>query len=163
KGFREAVREVLAQGMAEADFSARVVWIPRAIHYNAPESPNVVRSWAAYWDEIPEGSLKTKAYQQLKDFLEAFGKGFGQAFDQACDKPSAKASSNQEQEQEQEQNPPQPPKGGAEDFERLWSAWPARRRTGKGAALRVWKKATGKAAAETIIAAAREYAASPVG
>lgn len=107
KGFREAFREVLFQGMAEADWKARVLWIPRAISYNAPESPNVVRGWRTTWDEIPECELKTKAYSHLKAFVEAMGEGFAKAFAEAC--PQALPNQEQEPEQEQEQEKDFPP------------------------------------------------------
>ncbi len=114
KGFREAFQEVYREGMAEADWEARVLWIPRAIFYNVPESPNVIKSWAVYWDEIPECELKVKAYQHFKGFLEGFGEAFHESFGKACGKPFGKALANQEQEQEQEQEqktPPSPPGG----------------------------------------------------
>jgi hypothetical protein len=66
KGFRKAFNEVLAQGMAEVDFSAPLIFIPKAIYHNLPQSPNVVLSWRASWDEIPECDLKIKAWQYLK-------------------------------------------------------------------------------------------------
>lgn len=98
KGFREAFLEVTKNGMVEADWTARVVWIPKAIFYNPPESPNVVKSWRAYWDEIPECELKVKAYHHLKGFLEGFGKGFGEGYARACAAPGVHPSRNQEQE-----------------------------------------------------------------
>ncbi len=99
KGFREAFAEVFGQGMAKADWTARLVWVPNAIRYNKPESPNVVRGWRIAWDELPECALKVEAFHQLKAFTEGLGEGFAKAFQEACAKPSP----NQEQEQEQEQ------------------------------------------------------------
>jgi hypothetical protein len=75
KGFREAFQEVFTQGMVKADFEARVIFIPNAIKYNKPQSPNVVKSWATHWDEIPECELKLLAYQSLKVFAEGCGSG----------------------------------------------------------------------------------------
>lgn len=103
KGFREAFAEVFLEGMAKADWAARLVWVPNAIRYNAPASPNVVRSWRYAWDEIPECELKVEAHQSLKDFLEAFDKDFREAFDKTCGKPFRKPLANQEQDQEQKQ------------------------------------------------------------
>lgn len=102
EGLREAFREVFREGMAEADWSAGLIWVPNAIKYNRPESPNVVRSWSVVWDELPECELKTKAYQHLLGFMEGLSKGFREAFAEACGKPLWKAMANQEQEQEQE-------------------------------------------------------------
>ena len=107
KGFREAFREVFEQGLVEADWEARLVWIPGAMKYHLPESPNVVKGWATTWDELPECDLKTKAFQLLKAFTEGLGEAFAKAFAKACPKasgkPSRKPKANQEQEQEQEQ------------------------------------------------------------
>ena len=99
EAFREAFAEVSREGLAEMDKVARVVWVPNAIKYNAPESPNVVKSWRTHWDEIPESPLKLKAWHSLKAFMEGLSIGFREAFAKACPKPMA----NQEQEQEQEQ------------------------------------------------------------
>lgn len=102
KAFREAFGEVFREGLAEADWKARVIWIPNALKYNRPESPNVVASWAVSWDEIPECRLKHIANKALEDFTEGLGEAFAKAFAKACPKPSAKAMPNQEQEQEQD-------------------------------------------------------------
>lgn len=103
KGFREAFREVSSKGMAKADWKARVIWVPKAIEHNPPESPNVVKSWKVPWSEIPECSLKVEAYSSLKAFIEGLGKGYREAFTE-CVKPlSTYPSPNQDQEQEQEQ------------------------------------------------------------
>lgn len=107
EAFDEAFREVFQQGMVKADFKARVMWVPNAIKHNKPESPNVVKSWAAEFDLIPECDLKREAYEHLRSSIHALGEAFGKAFDETFGKPSAKPSTkampNQEQEQEQEQ------------------------------------------------------------
>lgn len=51
----------------------------------------------------------------------------------------------------------------AEGFDQFWNAFPSGRKTAKGKARAAWAKAIKKAAPETIIAAAVEYAGSPVG
>jgi hypothetical protein len=108
EGFREAFREVEAQGMARADWAARVIWVPKAIEHNVPASPNAVRAWADAWDLMPECSLKIEAWRVLRAFLEAFSEAFVEAFDEACLEPSVKTSGNQDQEQEQEKRFPPP-------------------------------------------------------
>src|SRR5260370_14225887 len=100
EGFRQAFAELSSRGLVKADWKARVVWVPNAIKYNAPENPNVVKSWRTAWDEIPECALKAEAYERLKAFTEGLGEGFGKAFVEGC----AKGMANQEQEQEQEQD-----------------------------------------------------------
>jgi hypothetical protein len=106
EGFREAFREVSAQGMAEADWEAGLVWVPKAILHNRPASPNVIISWLPTWDLAPECELKLKAYQELKAFTDGLSEGFRKAFRKACRSPSLKAMANQEQEQEQDQEIP---------------------------------------------------------
>lgn len=110
EAFDKAFQEAFQQGMVKADFKARVMWVPNAIKHNKPESPNVVKSWAAEFDLIPECDLKREAFEALKASIHALGESFGKAFDETFGKPSAKPSPkampNQEQEQEQEQDSP---------------------------------------------------------
>jgi hypothetical protein len=112
KGFREAFQEVSLEGLAQADWKVGLVWAPKAIIHNRPESPNVVKSWRDQWEELPECDLKLEAYQSLKDFTEGMGEAFSKAFLEACRKPSGNPSGNpcrnQEQEQEQEEISPSP-------------------------------------------------------
>lgn len=114
EAFDEAFGEVFAQGMAKADFKARLVWLPNALKHNKPESPNVVRSWRVDLDLLPECALKIEAVAHIRDHLESVGKAFVEAFDdvlgkrkEASPKPSVKPFANpmpnQEQEQEQDQ------------------------------------------------------------
>jgi hypothetical protein len=134
EAFDKAFDEVSKQGMAEADFKARVVWIPNAVKHNKPESPNVVLAWAKEINTIPECDLKNKAihalYEAVQDidnqsdnpekqsYTKAFIKGFGEAL---C-KASLKTSPNQEQEQEQDKNTcppsgePEPAKNQNQNF-----------------------------------------------
>jgi hypothetical protein len=98
EGFRKAFAEPWSKGLVKADWNARVVWVQNAIKYNAPENPNVVKSWSSTWDDIPECALKLEAYERLKAFTEGLGKGFAEAFVQGC----GKGMPNQEQEQEQD-------------------------------------------------------------
>ena len=93
------MQEVLNQGLVKADFQARLIFIPNAMKYNKPQSPNVVKSWSAHWDELPECALKSIAYHELKAFTKGLGDGFAKAFNETI----GKTMPNQEQEQEQEQ------------------------------------------------------------
>ncbi len=116
--------EIEREGMAEADWKRGLVWVPKAIEHNEPESPNVVRGWRVAWRELPDSELKDRARAALRSHLVAMGEPWAKAFDEATGKaspkPSAKAlphpSANQEQEQKQEQkDPPLPPRGRARD------------------------------------------------
>jgi hypothetical protein len=127
EAFDEAFREVSDQGMAKADFKAKLVWLPNAIRHNKPESPNVVRSWRVELDLLPECELKRDAVKGIREALEEVGPSYVEAFDEVlCGKPkvpakkeekasgkasgkafdeaSDKTSPNQEQEQEQEED-----------------------------------------------------------
>lgn len=90
--FRRCFTEIVDQGMALADWKARVIWIPKAVLYNAPESPNVIKAWRAASDQIPECDLKRRGLKQLEAFLQGFGEGFRQAFRQAFSQVSAEGS-----------------------------------------------------------------------
>lgn len=111
KAFGEAFGEALSKGMAKHDQEACFVWLPRFLKYNEPESPNVVRAWAAASDLLPECSMKTKAIQCAKGFAEAKGQGFGKAFGEAFAHPSPNQEQEQEQEEDQELFPPTPQGG----------------------------------------------------
>ena len=119
EAFDEAFREVSDKGMAKADFKARLVWLPKAIQHNKPESPNVVRGWRVELDLLPECDLKSEAIKGIREALVLLGAPYVEAFDEVLSgkkkdsekdggkpsrKPSAKAMPNQEQEQEQEQD-----------------------------------------------------------
>jgi hypothetical protein len=93
--------------MALADWTARVVWIPNAIRYNPPASPNVVKSWRATIAEIPECALKSDALATLASYCNGLGKAFAEAFHEtfpeALPAMEGHPSRNQDQEQDQEQ------------------------------------------------------------
>lgn len=88
KGFRERYRELFREGLIEADWRARLVFIPNAIKHNSPDNPNVVKSWKREWEDLPECELKAIAYQYIFDFLKRLGKGFLIPFEEGFPKPS---------------------------------------------------------------------------
>lgn len=104
EGLSEAFDEVIREGLVKADFQSRVIFIPNAIKYNKPQSPNVIKSWVSHWDEIPECNLKNIAYESLRAFIQTMGEAFLKAFDEALSKTSGKTIANQEQDQEHEQD-----------------------------------------------------------
>jgi hypothetical protein len=114
EAFDKAFLEVSGQGMAKADFKAKLIWLPKAIQHNKPESPNVVRGWRVELDLLPECDLKREAIAGIRKALESAGPSYVEAFDELQNakqkdsakptpKPSTKSMANQEQEQEQEQ------------------------------------------------------------
>lgn len=92
EAFDEAFAELFAQGLAQADFTARMIFIPKACKHNPPTSPNVVKFWGKQFDLIPECLLKHEAYAVLRSFMHEMGKAFAKAFDDAFAKPSADPS-----------------------------------------------------------------------
>lgn len=76
----ELGRSVEKSGMARADWPARVVFIPNAGKYQAPENPNVVRSWRGHFDLVPDSDLKADCLRALSTFLGAFTEPFRKAF-----------------------------------------------------------------------------------
>lgn len=168
EAFDEAFTEVYREGLAKADWKARLIFVPNAIKHNLPQSPNVVKSWGAMWARVPECDLKTEVWKALHDALSAIGQGFVDAFKYACPlkicdmeqtageptgKPSAKPSEKPTDNQEavnskQKVNTPQPPDGGRqrrrkvdgepEGFAEFWAAYP--RKVGKDDARKAFVK-----------------------
>jgi hypothetical protein len=108
-GFRKAFDEIRREGMADADWTARVVWVPKAIRYHEPESPNVIKRWRVAFDEIPDCLLKDTAVGSLRVYAQGLSEGFTKAFQEAFREGSLqvlrKAMPNQEQEQDQKKEP----------------------------------------------------------
>lgn len=121
EAFDKAFTEAFDLGMVKADFEARVIWVPKAITYNKPESPNVVKFWATEFDLIPECDLKYEALAAIKSFVFNLDESFGKAFIEAFEKASSKALPNQEQEQEHKQEQEQVKKSVSVVFEH-WKA-----------------------------------------
>lgn len=87
KAFREAFQEALREGLVQASWEDRLVYIPGGIAYDPPQSPNVVKSWKTTWSELPECELKLVAWQGLEGFLEGYGQPFVEAFREGCARP----------------------------------------------------------------------------
>jgi hypothetical protein len=98
KAFREAFGEAFAKSMVKVDEKAGLIWLPKFLKHNPPESPNVVKSWVNSYEECPECALKNEVFYNIKDFAEALPEAFREAFGEAF----AKSMPNQEQEQEQD-------------------------------------------------------------
>lgn len=88
-GFRKAWRQVAGKGLARANWGARFVWVPNAIKYNLPESPNVVLSWRSAWSQLPDCDLKAEAWHTLNKAVGNLTESFRAAFREACPQPSA--------------------------------------------------------------------------
>lgn len=78
--FLQCFEELAAHGMVEADWAAPLVFLPNAVNHNAPDSPNVVISWARSLDDLPECPLKARAVESIGTFLDAMGPAWGAAW-----------------------------------------------------------------------------------
>ncbi len=151
KGFEEGLRE----GLWEASSEAPLIVVPNFLRHNKPESPNVVRSWAAIVDTLPECELRDIHFQRVKAFAEGLGKGFREALPEAFREPLPKGMPNPEPEPEQEpeqehkqERLPAPPNAPAAPpaekracasglksrFEQFWAEYPS-----KKARLKAWE------------------------
>ena len=68
--------ELTAAAMVEVDWSSGVIWLPKAVFYNPPASPNVVKAWAKSLDHITECPLKVTVVKALMEFLSDYGEAF---------------------------------------------------------------------------------------
>lgn len=101
----EAFAKASSKGMAKHDAEASIIWLPKFIKYNEPESPNVLKAWAGAIDLLPECDLTREAIQSVKDFAEGLSKGFQEALPEAFRQARRQPSLYPEQEPEQEQEP----------------------------------------------------------
>lgn len=89
----EAFRELEAAGMAMADWSSGVVFLPKAAFYNPPASVNSIKTWAKSLDQITECDLKrtiaNQLYQSLSAYSEAFRDAFATSFPEGFRDPGA--------------------------------------------------------------------------
>ena len=80
ESFLESFEELSRNDMVKADWDARLIWIPKSIIYNRPQNPNVVKSWSAHWNDLPECPLKVEAYQAFKIRMESLGESYLKSF-----------------------------------------------------------------------------------
>ena len=96
-------REIETAGMAFADWDAGVIWLPNAILYNDPQTPNVILSWRSV--VLPQCELVTRALCSLRDHMVAkqneiwvntlekvFAKDFPEVFRKATPDPFPKGT-----------------------------------------------------------------------
>lgn len=70
----QTVRQLVSEGWFEYDDKARVFFFPKQVEYDKPENPNTLKAFIKRTLELPETPLLAKFYQQLKPFVEQFGK-----------------------------------------------------------------------------------------
>ena len=87
--------ELQATGMVEVDWSAGVIWLPKAAIYNPPASPNAVKAWAKSLDHITECPLKVRIVTVFMEFLEQYGEQFQEPFQGQFREPGAGAGTGE--------------------------------------------------------------------
>lgn len=102
EAFREALSEALGKGWAKYDERASLIWLPAFLTHNAPESPNVIRSWVGGFAELPECPLKDEISQAVKGYVEGLSEGFQKAFEEAWPHPSPNQKQKKKEEKEEE-------------------------------------------------------------
>lgn len=141
--------EIVAAGMATAEWSRQLIWLPNALKHNPPANPNIVKSWRKFFDvhPVPECALRRTAEANIESFLQDFKPAFREAFLN----PSRKPFGIQDQEQDQEyKDPPNPPAGAGGRFTRRELQLAAEDRTAYQRAQPAW-------VAPTQREAGREY------
>lgn len=81
KDFRRCWQELLdAELVVKADWKARLIWVPNAIHHNSPRNPKQVLHWRKTWQLLPACDLKQEAKLYLEQFFKQYQESFQQAF-----------------------------------------------------------------------------------
>jgi hypothetical protein len=100
-----ALVEIFEKGMAERDQAAGFVGLPNFLRYNLPENPNVVKSYGAMLDLIPECELKKRVIQRVRDAISGLGPAFRESLPKGFGEPLPKSMPNPEHEHEHEHEP----------------------------------------------------------
>lgn len=94
KAVQSALDEITAMGMAKFDRRHRLLFVPKAIEYNPPANPNIVRGWRRFWDDLPECDLKREAFDVLRAHVSERSESLVEAFDSVIERPSPPPISN---------------------------------------------------------------------
>jgi hypothetical protein len=81
--FQTAFAELLQKNMVKYDEEASLLWLPKYLNHNQPESPNVVKSWGQCLDYLSECKLKTEIIDYTKNFVEGLSESFREALPEA--------------------------------------------------------------------------------
>lgn len=117
--FQKGFAKVVSLGWAEYDEDAVLIYLPKAISHNMPESPNVITGWSRHFHEIPESHLRDKWLMCFERVIteesgkrEAFDKSFRKGFAKDLErlskelgKPFRKTLPNPEPEPEPDPKP----------------------------------------------------------
>jgi hypothetical protein len=79
--------ELESAGLAKADWSNRLVWLPEISRANPPDNPNVAQKFGSTLQFLAECDLKTEATVFFRDQLLARGSKFLEQFDRTAPQP----------------------------------------------------------------------------
>ena len=152
KDFQEGFQEGLEMGCFKYDEDSRVVLIPKYIHHNPPNNPNVLKGWGKLFLVIPDSELKSECYSIIEDYCDCSSESLLKAFHEAFEKPPESLSGSlpkaqgqgQGQGKGQGQGSVSKPKTSSKsnidvEFEHFWSVYP--QKTGKKYARQCFEKA----------------------
>ena len=75
--------------LAIADWSAGLIFLPKAVEYNPPVSPNAVKAWVASLLRVPECDLRDRVIKRLEQFLVPYSEQFRDPFAEQFRYPGA--------------------------------------------------------------------------
>lgn len=78
--YEAAFAELETSGMVKHDRRAAFMWLPNFLKYNAPESPNVVKSWKKLLDLLPECAMREDMLAKIKELIGQMSVSFVTAF-----------------------------------------------------------------------------------
>lgn len=79
ESIRDGFAELRSVGL-QVEFEDTLIWLPNALTYQPPTTPNQVRNWASFWDDVPEGELKGRIWQALKIACKSWSVIYDQLF-----------------------------------------------------------------------------------
>lgn len=127
--------ELEDEGLVEASWENKVIWVPAAIRYKKPTTLQIAK-WYELWNSIPDCHVKFKAYENFCFILGSYGKPLQTAFIKFCKRPNYGMNDDNDLTsyfgaQDKEEI------AGMETFNRFWYAYP--RKVGKSKSLAIWK------------------------
>lgn len=77
--------ELEREGMAEADWVAKLIWLPGAPAHNLPQSVMVAVGWGTAWRSLPDCDLKWRIKREVVEALKEGPRGAGEGFLRGCE------------------------------------------------------------------------------
>ena len=63
--FGQLFRQLFQSGLPVLR-EGRLIWLPKALKYQPPRNPNMIKAWAVCWDDVSENNLKHQLWQELR-------------------------------------------------------------------------------------------------